>query len=74
MESAKDKVDMFNETFCPVFTRENLDNIPDKGQFLYQSMPNINLTLNGAIKYKKIFFPKKHMDQIKCHIGPTGNS
>ena len=30
-ESAKDKAEVFNETFCSVFMKEDLDNIPDKG-------------------------------------------
>ena len=34
-DNAKDKAEMFNETFCSVFTKENLDNIPDKGQSPY---------------------------------------
>ena len=38
-ESAKDKAEMFNETFCSVFKKEDLDNILDKGHSPYQSMP-----------------------------------
>ena len=44
---------MFYETFCLVFTKEDLDNIPDKGHSPYQSMPNIQVTLNGVIKCVK---------------------
>ena len=58
-ESAKDKAETFNETFCSVFTKEDLDYIPDKGHSLYQSMPNIHVTLNGVIKCVKRFNPKK---------------
>ena len=57
-ESAKDKAEMFNETFCSVFTKEDLDNIPGKGHFPYQSMPNIHVTLNVVIKCVKRLNPK----------------
>ena len=58
-ENAKDKAEMINETFCSDFTKENLDNIPDKGQSPYQPMPHMYVTLNGVIKCVKRLNPKK---------------
>ena len=58
-ESAKDKAEMFNETFCLVFMKEDLDNIPVKGPSPHESMPNIHVTLNGVIKCVKRLNPKK---------------
>ena len=60
--SAKDKAEMFNETFCSVFTKEDLDNIP------YQSMPNIHLRLNGVIKNVRRLNPKKACGPDKMPI------
>ena len=65
---AKDKAEMFNETFCLVFTKEDLDNIPDKGHSPYQSMPNIHVTLNGVIKCVKRLSPKKACGPDKMPI------
>ena len=67
-DSAKDKAEMFNETFCSVFTKEDLDNIPDKGHSPYQSMPNIHVTLNGVIKCVKRLNPKKACGPNKMPI------
>ena len=59
---------MFNETFCSVFTKENLDNIPDKGQSPCQPMPRIHVTLNGVIKCVKRLNPKKASGPDKMPI------
>ena len=67
-ENAKDKAEMFNNTFCSVFTKENLDNIPDKGQSPYQPMPRIHVTLNGVIKCVKRLNPKKASGPDKMPI------
>ena len=32
-----------------VFTKENLDDVPGKGQSPYRTMPKIYITLNGVI-------------------------
>ena len=67
-ESAKDKAEMFNQTFCSVFTREDLDNIPDKGPSPYQPMSHIHITLNGVIKCVKRLNPKKACGPDKMPI------
>lgn len=59
---------MFNETFCSVFTKENLDNVPDKGKSPYQSMPYIHVTLNGVIKCVKRLNSKKACGPDKMPI------
>ena len=59
---------MFNETFCSVFTKEDLDNIPDKGHFPYQSMPNIHVRLNSVIKNVRRLNPKKACGPDKMPI------
>ena len=68
VESAKDKAEMFNETFCLVFTKEDLDNIPVKGLSPHESMPNIHVTLNGVIKCVKRLNPKKACGPDKMPI------
>ncbi|XP_060578328.1 uncharacterized protein LOC132735405, partial [Ruditapes philippinarum] len=50
-ESASHKAEMLNNQFCSVFTKESLDNLPNKGSSPYCSMPKINVTLNGVVKY-----------------------
>lgn len=67
-ENAKDKAEMFNETFCSVFTKENLDNVPDKGKSPYQSMPYIHVTLNGVIKCVERLNSKKACGPDKMPI------
>ena len=59
---------MFNQTFCSVFTREDLDNIPDKGPSPYQPMSHIHITLNGVIKRVKRLNPKKACGPDKMPI------
>ena len=44
------KAEILNEQFQSVFTNENTQNMPNKGQSPFPSMQNIKVTSNGVIK------------------------
>ena len=48
---------MFNSQFCSVFTKKDMENMPDKGQLLHRVMPTINISLNGVIRCVKSLNP-----------------
>ena len=44
-ESAKGKAEMFNSQFCSVFNKEDMENMPDKGQSPHGVMPTIDILI-----------------------------
>ncbi len=46
----KQKADLLNNHLSNAFTRENLDNIPNKGDSPFPTMPEINITPKGVAK------------------------
>ena len=48
-DTSQRKADMLNNQFTSVFTKEDLSNIPDKGQSPHIPMNKIQITLNGVI-------------------------
>ena len=67
-ESAKKKAEMFYGQFCSVFTKEDMENMPDKGQSPYRVMPTINISLNGVIGCVKRLNPRKACGPDKMPI------
>jgi hypothetical protein len=59
----KSKVEILNEQFQLVFTKENLDNFPNKGKCPYSTMEDIKINSKGV---------HKHLKNLKPHnaIGP----
>ena len=50
---------MFNGQFCSAFTKEDMENMPDKGQSPHRVTPTINISLNGVIGCVKRLNPRK---------------
>jgi hypothetical protein len=67
-ESPKDKAEMLNNQFCSVFTQENLNYIPSKGESPYRAMARIHVTVNGVIKSIKRLNIKKASGPDKMPI------
>ena len=69
-ESAKEKAEMFNGQFCSVFTKEDMENMPDKGQSPHRVMSTINIhvSLNGVIGCVKRLNPRKACGPDKMPI------
>ena len=44
-ESAKEKAEMFNGQFCSVFNKEDMENIPAKGQSPHQVTPTTDILI-----------------------------
>ena len=59
---------MFNGQFCSVFTKEDMENMPDKGQSPHRVMPTINISLNGVIGCVKRLNPRKACGPDKMPI------
>ena len=59
---------MFNGQFCSVFTKEDMENMPDKGQSPHLVMPTINISLNGVIGCVKRLNPRKACGTDKMPI------
>jgi hypothetical protein len=55
----KSKVEILNEQFQLVFTKENLDNFPNKGKSPYSTMEDIKINSKGAHKHLKNLKPHK---------------
>ena len=49
----KSKADILNDQFQSVFTKENLNNFPDKGKSPYSTMKDIKISTNGVHKLLK---------------------
>ena len=49
----KSKVEILNEQFQSVFTKENLNNCPNKGNSPYQTMSDIKINCKGVTKLLK---------------------
>ena len=64
------KAEALNAQFCSVFTKENVDHIPDKGPSPHPSMPKISISTNGIEKQLKHLNPKKASgpDGITCRF------
>ncbi|XP_063416249.1 uncharacterized protein LOC134697892 [Mytilus trossulus] len=55
----KSKADILNDQFQSVFTKENLNNFPDKGKSPYSTMKDIKIRTNGVHKLLKNLKPHK---------------
>ena len=49
----KSKAEILNEQFQSVFTKENLNNCPNKGNSPYQTMSDIKISCKGVTKLLK---------------------
>ena len=53
------KAEILNQQFQPVYTKENLNNVPDMGHSMFQSMEPIIISTPGVIKLIKNLKPHK---------------
>lgn len=63
-----EKATMLNEQFTSVFTKETNSDLPDLGPSPHQSMPNINISVNGVIKCLERLNEKKATGPDKIPI------
>ena len=64
-ESAQSKANMLNKQFVSVFTKEDLSNIPDKGQSPFRPMNEIIINEKGVKKCIERLNEKKASGQTK---------
>ena len=64
------KANILNKQFCSVFTKENLETLPDLGESPHPTMPDIDVTLPGVTKLLKQLNPRKAAgpDGIPCRL------
>ena len=65
VSTSKEKAEVLNNQYQSVFVKEDLENIPNKGQSPYNSLPHIEVTTNGVQCLLNKLDPKKA-------IGPDG--
>ena len=59
LQSDKNKAEILNEQFQSVFTKENLNNFPNKGKSPYSTMEDIKINSKGVHKFWKNLKPHK---------------
>ena len=67
---SKEKANILNSQFSSVFTKEDLDNLPDLGDSPHPSMPDFDISVNGIEKLLKNINPRKAAgpDGIPCRL------
>ena len=64
-ESAETKANLLNKQFVSVFTKEDLTNIPDKGQSPFRPMNDIIINEKRVKNVLNVWMKRKPEDQIK---------
>jgi len=76
LQSDKSKAGILNEQFQSVFTKENLNNFPNKGKSPYSTMEDIKMNSKGVHKLLKNLKPHKATgpDSIPSYFESSGRS